>query len=333
MKKTLRSFVICCICIITFLNLSAQSTFDFEYFSEEYIEFENGIFLTDSVFTDSFDVWWGNEWILPLDFTFNFAGVDYDTLVVSGGYFLFDINSDETYIFNFDGPSLISASYWTNPIREELSPVTYKYEGPVGQRILKVQHENVAFFDGVEEDVINFQTWFYEGSNAIEYRYGPSNIVSDNIYSNPDGFTLGPMVGLVDQIWSSDEPLIILVAGDAAAPVATTNPYEFPEGLIGTPPENMVYQFSPSTVSVSESVIQNEILMLPNPTEGHINISIEKPNQVDHIKILDSKGALVSQLNEVDEVNYFELNASSGIFFAHIVDNNGHTKTKKIIVK
>jgi len=60
-----------------------------------------------------------------------------------------------------------------------LSPLSFRLDGQVGSQILKIEWNNVGFFEEATlQDFMNFQLWLYEEGNIIEYRYG-SNEIND----------------------------------------------------------------------------------------------------------------------------------------------------------
>ena len=92
-----------------------------------------------------------------------------------------------------------------------VSPISYATEGEAGSQIFKLQYKNAGFL-GEEPDTsgllpssINFQIWFYEGSNDIEIHFGPSNFAAP--FEEIDDFT-GPLIALADSITEQVEYII-----------------------------------------------------------------------------------------------------------------------------
>lgn len=111
---------------------------------------------------------WNFRYKIPIGFTFNFCGRDFDSLAIEyNGCISFD--PDRYYVFmafNAFGCYLDSNSNY--------SVLGYDLSGTTGNHILKIQYKNVGL-TGWTNQLISYQLWLYE-NGAIECRCGPGNL-------------------------------------------------------------------------------------------------------------------------------------------------------------
>ncbi|MBL4669583.1 MAG: T9SS type A sorting domain-containing protein [Flavobacteriales bacterium] len=86
------------------------------------------------------------------------------------------------------------------------------------------------------------------------------------------------------------------------------------------------------TVSVVENSLFSEVTIFPNPTEGLVNINLDKLKDVS-IKVMDISGQLVYHQTHINtSVHQFKLNVTTGLYFLEIVDAAGEKSIRKIII-
>jgi len=114
---------------------------------------------------------WNFSYKIPIGFTFNFLGRDFDSLTVeTNGYLVFD--KDRNY-------ALTAFSGLGDHVDEEGNHAVIGYElsGSAGNHILKIQFLNCSpSFSGNE--VQSWQIWLRENGN-IEFRIGPGTLRSN----------------------------------------------------------------------------------------------------------------------------------------------------------
>lgn len=221
---------------------------------------------------------------VSLPFSFNYYGTNYSTIYVMGGFagFVYDgagiFGADEMYTFDNEvidvtGNSTISTSV----------------SGSAPNRIFKIQTLNGNFSqDNTQQDYMNLQVWLYEGTNVIEFHYGPSSIVNPKSWSL-GGFGInGPTVGLYKSYTT-----FLSLSGDASNP--TVSSLVPSNGVNGAPPANMIYRFTPSGVSgLTELLEDNLTEIYPNPTNGSFAISTQSfKDQNITINIKNALGQVV----------------------------------------
>lgn len=137
-----------------------------------------------------------------------------------------------------------------------MSPIRYTVSGSAGSRIFKMEIANAGFWDewdiySTNNDSVNFQIWYYETSNIVELRFGPSHISHVTDY-----FMLGsgPVIGFMKNIDASTGSIdnLYYLDGSAAAPVldSTSSLFSISGGLSSYPANGTVYRFTPPSTGV-----------------------------------------------------------------------------------
>ncbi|WP_313111605.1 T9SS type A sorting domain-containing protein [Aequorivita sediminis] len=209
------------------------------------------------------------------------------------------------------------------------SPISYKTDGSVGSRILKIEWNNVGFYDDTtENDFINIQMWLYEGTNVIEYRCGPNTINNPN--ESFEGLS-GPLVTLATSLNIEDDELVdngYVVEGNPANPtVAVVTPGNFYDGdyLQASIPDGMVYRFTPKPLSV-EDFTQNNFQIYPNPASEFLNIKSNLDNY--NFSIYNSLGQKMIAGLSTNKIDISDL--SNGIYYI-MIETETSSATKKFI--
>lgn len=300
---------------LLFINImNAQSVYNFETNNSPYQNLSGSTSLNNGV------IWDDPGFTIPLGFNFNIASYTFDTVYILewsiGGVVSSNpVDGDIIPIFPVIAQDIIDLGY-SNGVSQ--SNISYKTEGTEGNRILKLEWNNVGFFyDSTESDFMNFQLWLYEGSNTIEYHYGPSSI--NNPTESFEGET-GPLVSLgtsynsftgimVDNgYFLSGDPtnpsIITLAAGD---PVIIT-------ALQGMMPSGTVYRFVQQPLSISDYTTLN-FDVYPNPVKDFLNLRYL--TNIKSISIINELGQNIKQIPESrKQINVSDLHA--GIYFIKI---------------
>lgn len=114
-----------------------------------------------------------------------------------------------------------------------------------------------------------------------------------------------------------------------------------PTPPIGKPTNDevvIVYEEELEKNSDEEGIIENQLSIFPNPTNGKFSINLVVPDYElsDFVNIYNVNGALVKQVKLPKNVTNLELDIAtqpSGIYFIHIHFSNGDSITRKIIKK
>ncbi len=198
--------------------------------------------LTGSTSVNNGEVWDDPDYTIPLPFAFELNGEEISSLtfVGSGSDLGTEISPDFSVAMSPFSVDLIDRGVGT---MNSQSPISYKVEGSPGNRIFKIEWKNAGSFDefddlGTTEMFVNFQVWLFEGSNRVEFHYGPSSI------TDADLFYLGE-TGAIVAIASIDFNLGGLfnanfLTGPTSNPILT----DMESYIDGTPEDGMVYILS-----------------------------------------------------------------------------------------
>jgi len=168
-----------------------------------------------------------------------------------------------------------------------LSPISYVIEGVTGSRIFKMEWQNAgSYSEGDPYNMyVNFQIWLYEGTNVIEYHYGP------NMIDDPDTFydyETGAWISVCS--WDDNSGAfnnMHFLTGLATAPtLSSAEAY-----ISGTPANGTVYCFTPVATKMANNSENNEIQIFPNPASDYIKI-----NNCQHLSTLTIKDVTGSVL-------------------------------------
>ena len=278
-------------------------------------------------------VWDDPEFVIPVDFNFEIFNEQTDSL-----YFAWGLGGELSTIVdaNFDADFIIAPFMVDLIDRGDLSgvsssPISYKLEGSVGSRVLKVEWKNAGFYAeedslGTLNDFMNFQIWIYEASNDIEFHYGSSSIA--NIGISFEGQT-GPLVGL------TDDNLIdaYLLYGSAASPTlvdsATT--------LTSVPVSGTVYRFIKKTTGISSAQKPSiKAQTIPNPMQQSslLKLTNYAPKNAQ-LLITDAQGREVKVISNIQttEITIERTNLGSGVYFYQLIDDNKAVVRGKFIIE
>ena len=313
------------------VSLSAQMDYEFSVFTETYENLDNGTSLNNG------QTWDDPGYTIPLGFDFQIGSITLDTLFITedglGG-----IVSTQEFVdtppVGILGPvfqDIIDRGF-TSAV--SLSPISFQSDGEVGSRIVKIEWNNVGFFENNDgNDFINFQMWLYEGTNQIEYRYGP-NEINDPVNSFED--LSGLQVALIP-LFPTEEGTNLqedayILSGDPSdpefviIPVGTNTESVDTFALTGTAPDGTVYRFTPETLSIAENSLE-EINLFPNPSSDFFRISNIQDDT--RLEIYNNLGQRVLTFDEAaDTYDISEL--SQGIYIVRI-QSNATSTTRRLI--
>ena len=217
--------------------------------------------------TGATDITGGLTWddpthFFPLGFTFSLFGTTMDSIPLDGlGAEFFVINTTTfssahnliaTHVDLIDRGVVAAGGIGLSGSQ---SPIVYKTEGTAPNRIFKMEWQNAGFFNewdalNTTNDFINLQLWIYEGSNNIDFRFGPANTGNGSSYGIYDGLN-GHFIGAIGEINLSTfiaEDGLYGLEGSASNPsLKFIDQYSFtnlPPTLTDTIPNGKVYRFS-----------------------------------------------------------------------------------------
>lgn len=255
--------------LTTVLNLTAQDHYSFSQRTANYVEMTGATEISPLEW-DEFSAG------ISLPFAFEYFGVEVDTLFVA----------DDGIYFTGLQPDFISP-HGEDPVSRGAgqSPVTYRVDGNVNNRILKIQWPNITFYsiaDSFPNDFVNYQVWLYEGTNVIEFHYGSSFITAEAIAD----LDLSPNMTAHDGLkW-------IHIEGSAPNYTPKYNQL-LANFLNANPAVNTIFVFTPGFPNgVNEMVKDEKISLYPVPAGAKMNIESTLP--MKKIQVYNAAGQVIS---------------------------------------
>ncbi len=320
-------------------STSQAQTFPYflEFETDTYADIEEATELTSVG-----DLWDDPSYTIPLGFDFDFFGGTYSEIQITGlgSWLVFEDpytnDSVELLLPYFDDLADIE-----NVNSANQSTISYVSEGAIGSQILKIQWKDCGFYEevstaGTANNIVSFQIWLYEGSNNIEFRYGPSTL--------PNAATIhdygSPVIGIIENLSNNVDTFDAFwhLTGNATNPtvissdISVLNTYSIP-GLDSDPAEGQVYRFATVPTSIKTPAQSLELNVYPTviTDEFFVEVSAEVLNDKTQISVINNLGQEVynSTITNVKE----RLDASNfpaGIYYVRINNENG-IGTKKII--
>lgn len=178
--------------------------------------------------------WRNINFSMRLPFQFNFCGSSTDSLVIEGNGFIVLDHAKFLSIVAFN-------NFRSNKDTNEnySSTVSYLTIGSQGNRITKIEFKNLSQAKLSNTDFLNYQVWFYENGNKIEFHIG------SNWYGlNPESPS-SVLLGIVNRNMDTENKAY-LVTGSQYAPtgqsISGDNEFVY---LNNTPSEGTILTLTP----------------------------------------------------------------------------------------
>lgn len=329
MKKILWTF-----CLLLFQqNLSAQN-YTFSTYNTPYVPLTGSTSLTNN------NLWSAYNSISGVaNFGFNFiadgtmttAAINFNSGMIPTAVFSNQPNPSMGFVY---APLIALVSDRGIATGTAQSNISYKTEGVPGSRIFKLEWNNVGFYeeiipDATSSDFMNVQLWLYEGSNIIEYHYGPSNI--SNPLQSFDGDP-GYGCGLYPQVNLSTGDIIgssYVLSGNGTTPTFAYTPLY--EVYVTSPPvTGTVYRFSPTSLNTQEVRATTSVEIFPTLVTDHFNIKIKNSDKLKSVAVYDMSGKLLFRKGDTEQVSMSGYPA--GIYTVGVQTASGQ-KSARIIKK
>ncbi len=264
---------------ITGYNSSyGQATYCYTQSSSVYVDIALPVSINNGV------VWDDSTFFIPIGFTFNFFGSNYDTLALNTNGILYPYDSIGIYDLKKPIMPFGSNDSTTNLIDRgygsafSLSPISYELSGSSGSRILKIEFKNAGFQQKLPTlaEYTNVQAWLYEGTNQIEFHHG-STTANSSCFNGATGPAIG--IGNVGSYTG------YYLNGDPITPVLL----DTISNLDSSPLDGTVYGFLPSVIQPSISIVSdinppcadNTITFTATPINGGSPTYQWKKNGID----------------------------------------------------
>lgn len=317
------------ITLILFTLVGSLTTFAQNYynFTKSTIAYTD---LTNAISINNGQAWSWPEYgpfisVFPIDI----FGQTYTQFGFDGNFFMGEETNIDSHYVKFFPVSALIVDRNFNGLGTSLSPISYKVDGTIGNRILKFEIKNAGL--ELESDsgmsstsFLNYQVWFYEADKSFEYRFGPTNITSLSLFNDSQLSASG-------FYYESDENYrLVYIGGSLSAPSynETTNDEIEPVNLNAVIPANTVYRFSINTLSIQDQD-KVEFSMFPNPVQDLLYLTFSETIKKQY-SVYDILGREVinGKIENENEIQISTDNLKSGSYILKI----GGT-TKKFIKK
>lgn len=324
------------LCALLLLHFAQAQNYGFSVQNAPYVPLTNSTSINNGAVWDS---WTGFSATAPLGFNFIANG----NLTTNALHF--DSNFIPTVVFS-NQPNPNSGFVYALMIADTAdrgivngvsqSPISYKVEGTAGSRIFKLEWSNFGFYDeiasdNISSDFMNMQLWLYEGTNIIEYRFGPSNISNPfESFSGEPGFGCG-LYPVFDMLNGDVVGNAYALSGNGTNPTSAFTPnYEV---YITTPPASgTVYRFTPTSLSTNEVVKNKEVEIFPTLVDDFVTIKSKTDAEITSIAIFDMSGRRIKYMKDSKSekidlnpltkgIYYIVVQTNSGVFSERVVKN------------
>ncbi|MBL7705017.1 MAG: T9SS type A sorting domain-containing protein [Taibaiella sp.] len=238
LKSTRAIFMVLVMCL---LGLSAQvraqllpaSSYGFTAQSAAFTEITGGTVIS-AIHTDD-----AISASLPIGFTFNFCGTNYQNFVISSnGWMSFNTSVGFSATFNAES-SLGDIRPALMPLWDDISgsvgEARYEVSGTAPNRVLTVQCKNWRWnWSSSFPATISFQVKIYETTNIIEYIYRQETGTGNTSGSS------GASIGISD---AGATPTYLVLNNSTAAPTPSST--SFTDNITARPATGQLYRFTP----------------------------------------------------------------------------------------
>jgi len=295
--------------VFCFLSAQAQFPYAASVFTAYYVELQNPTIL------DIEEGWDDPVVSIPLPFIFPIGEVSAFELSIDGyGEMLYAM--DELGSVNILWPLSVDVMDVTNDENTapgDVSTIRYQTEGNEPNRVFKIEWNNCGLYEeisveGTSAIRLNWQVWLHEATGVIEYRFGPTTLTNEDIFSLIEGypFTSGMIFNFDYDSYIGN---IYAASGDATAPSWSleTDFYSWYYGgdfLDNVPQEGQGYRFNGVSTSIAESEgLEASFQLYPNPTTGNCWVT-NQSDDVQNYTCLTASGQIIAQWNLAPRANH-----------------------------
>lgn len=286
------------------------------------------------------------EYAMPVGFNFNYAGFNLDTVFIyEEGVLAFSDSIGSEITVGGGGltitgtPTLVLTPTYIDLVDREFadaaqnSKISYSVSGTAGSKIFKFEMDKAGIHDeyydlSTSTNFMSYQVWLYEGSNVIEYRYGPSNI-TDPAYVANNAIAVAQSGVFMDTIMYG-----LKVTGAAGTEdtvyMHNSNVSSNMTGYTGIPTDGTVHRFAPGNLGMKEIKTLTDANVFPNPFVMGMTLKISGKTQFNTYRIIGMDGVEVAS-GKLNNNQFLTTGLASGSYLLEL--QNGSTKAvEKIIV-
>ena len=146
------------------------------------------------------------------------------------------------------------------------SSISVKTEVTATDTIIKVEWKNVTITGHPPADSLNFQMWLYKGTQAIEFRYGPSHLTNMN-----DSIQITTVLLSDDFVIDYENHQITGTGTNVVDDFDSVN-LKLYDGAV---PNGTIFKFTRNTAGVKASPKQLQSKVYPNPSANSICLEVK----------------------------------------------------------
>lgn len=286
--------------------------------------------LTGATSVNDTIIWDDQVFAMPLGFNFDMDGQVNDSIYISRDNLLAIDSAGTVNLFVLTDIDLLDRGNINDT--ETRSPMRYQLTGTAPNRIFKFEIANAglsAEFNthGTNNDSLNIQAWFYETSNVVELRYGPSKISHPSDYHY---LSAGKALNGYIKNFNLNSFIIQMgyfLDGNPAAPTvdSAADLFSIGGGLDTYPPNGTMYRFTPKPVSINDNAGALTKLQLLSNTGTTQLLLRSDYNEAMTFKIVAINGTTLYDNGVVKRgVNRIDItNLPLGMHILHVAGKDG----------
>ena len=258
---------------------------------------------------------------VPLGFNFKFMGKTTNKLYFDSNEF--NAGTDVTFPNNTNFVNLISLviDLWDRSTEEpdQNSDVSYKIVENNGSKVAIIQWKNAGIYDiDFIVDSVNFQYWFYEKDNTLEFRFGDGSYeLIENYYRDPEFLNAkGPVFFLGKNInFAALTGKFYYTKSEFPAVMDSIRFQDFETqipklGLDSFPRKNTIFRWKlPIVINNGDQQLTESIAINASVISNSLQIKIAESKEYT-LRIFNSIGRQINQMNlnpgmtEINWMNY-----------------------------
>ena len=293
MKKTLLRLAFAIAAVIGTHPAFAQFGYRFAKLQQTYAPLTSTTSLSKGALWNSDSVY-----AVPLGFSFKLAGNAVSKIyLIAGNYISATPDAARQSGFIMLGTALTDRG---QNIMSSKSDIRYTTSGSAGSRIFKLEIFNAGFDDeyfkyGELKDSISLQVWLYEGTNVLEYHYGPSRVSNFSDYFFGGLMRCG-YVKNMDTVTGQIEKFYLVHETAAATSIDSIRSFTEFKGLPRVPGAGSVFRFTPASNPTGIGQLARGTLARVYPTQCSGNLSIANGgSEPVNYAIINTSGQIVLQ--------------------------------------
>ena len=209
------------------------------------------------------------------------------------------------------------------------SSVSYKIEGTGTGKVLKVEWKNLRVKSGQAGNFVNVQTWIYQQSGIVEFRYGPRSANNASGYTDPaTGLYIGisycnnSVTNMYEKMQVTGTPPNYNV--DSVLNLNVPN-------IQGVPDEGTVFRYVPKAVAagVDDLSLFDNVIAYPNPSNDKLVVKLPETSNTT-IEMVQMSGRLVYRGSSAGNSHIIDTrNIPAGSYILH-VEGGGYRVNRNV---